>query len=121
VVTADLLLSPFSPLPPVKKGFCFAIMDPSPDLTDVQHNAAAHRYEITVAGATAVADYRDEGGRRVFSHTFVPPALRGRGLAEKLVRHALSDARARNLRVVPACSYVAKFIERNPEFKLIVD
>lgn len=87
----------------------------------VQHNAAAHRYEIVAAGATALAEYRDEDGRRVFHHTFVPPALRGRGLAEKLVRHALSDARARNLRVVPACSYVATFIERNPEFKLIVD
>jgi predicted GNAT family acetyltransferase len=87
----------------------------------LQHNAAAHRYEITADGATAVAEYHDEGGRRVFHHTFVPPALRGRGLAEKLVRQALGDARAENRRVVPACSYVATFIERNPEFKLIVD
>jgi predicted GNAT family acetyltransferase len=86
----------------------------------VRHNAPASRFEITAAGATAVAEYRDEGGRRVFHHTFVPPALRGKGLAEKLVRHALSDARAKNLRVLPACSYVAAFIEKNPEFQYIV-
>jgi predicted GNAT family acetyltransferase len=86
----------------------------------VQHNAAAKRFEITAGGATAVAEYRDEGGRRVFHHTFVPPALRGRGLAEKLVRAALSDARARNLPVVPACSYVAAFIGKNPEFHPLV-
>ena len=86
----------------------------------VQHNAAAKRFEITSGGATAVAEYRDEGGCRVFHHTFVPPALRGRGLAEKLVRAALSDARARNLPVVPACSYVTAFIARNPEFNPLV-
>ena len=95
-------------------------MNPADEST-VVHNAAAQRYEIAAGGATAVAEYWDENGRRVFHHTFVPPALRGRGLAEKLVRHALSDARAANRRVVPACSYVAAFVERNPEFKLIVD
>ena len=96
-------------------------MNSTPDAeSSVVHNAAAKRFEITSGGAMAVAEYRDEGGRRAFHHTFVPPALRGRGLAEKLVRFALSDARARNLPVVPACSYVATFIERNPEFHPLV-
>lgn len=88
------------------------------ELSSVRHNAAAHRYEVEIDGHLAVADYElGADGRQVFTHTFVPPELRGKGLAEKLVRQGLSDARAAGRKVVPACSYVAVFIERNPEFK----
>jgi predicted GNAT family acetyltransferase len=52
----------------------------------------------------------------VFTHTVVPPELRGRGIAEALVRAALADARAAGRKVVPACSYVARFMERHREF-----
>lgn len=84
--------------------------------SDVRHNESAQRYEIEIDGFLAVAEYRLEGGRQVFTHTFVPPELRGKGLAEKLVRRALEDARTAGRQVVPACSYVAVFIERNQEF-----
>jgi predicted GNAT family acetyltransferase len=82
----------------------------------VRHHAAASRYEIEIEGRLAVAEYELAGDRQVFTHTLVPPELRGRGLAEMLVRTALTDARAAGRRVVPACSYVATFIRRNPEF-----
>lgn len=81
------------------------------------HEVAARRFTIEFGGHCAELDYAREEDRVVFTHTFVPPELRGRGLAEQLVRPALAWARAEKLRVVPACSYVAKFIERNPEFK----
>jgi len=83
----------------------------------VQHNAARHRYEVTVDGHLSVCEYEDAGGRRVFTHTFVPVELRGRGIAEQLVRAALADVRTAGLKVVPACSYVARFIERHREFQ----
>ena len=90
-----------------------------PDATPVtvQHNAAARRYEAVVDGHLAMAEYQLDGDRMIFTHTFVPPELRGRGIAEKLVRPALAAARAEGRCVVPACSYVAVFIARNPEFK----
>lgn len=87
------------------------------DTPAVRHNAAANRYEIEIEGHLAVAEYVMEDGRQVFTHTLVPPELRGRGLAEALVRTALDDARAAGRKVVPACSYVAKFIERNSQFQ----
>jgi len=86
----------------------------------VVHNPAENRYEITIEDHLAVAEYVTEDGRQVFTHTLVPPELRGRGLAEALVRTALNDARAAGRRVVPACSYVARFIEKNPEFADLV-
>lgn len=83
----------------------------------VLHNRESQRFEAEVSGELCVADYTIRGEQIVFTHTFVPPALRGRGIAEKLVRVALEHARAERLRVVPACSYVAAFIARHPEFR----
>jgi predicted GNAT family acetyltransferase len=56
----------------------------------------------------------------IFTHTFVPSRLRGKGVAQKLVEVALKHAMAEKLRVDPACSYVAAFIERRPEYKVMV-
>jgi predicted GNAT family acetyltransferase len=94
----------------------------APDEIVVRHNAAAHRFETTVGEFLAVAEYEltDGDGTVVFTHTFVPGELRGRGLAEKLVRPALEWARGERRRVVPACSYVARFIERHAEFQSLV-
>lgn len=83
----------------------------------VTHNAAARRYEAVVDGHLSICEYERADGRMVFTHTVVPGELRGRGIAEKLVRAALADARAGGSKVVPACSYVAKFIERHKEYQ----
>lgn len=83
----------------------------------VTHNPAAHRYEAVVDGHLSICEYEQADGRMVFTHTVVPGELRGRGIAEKLVRAALADARAGGRKVVPACSYVAKFIERHQEYQ----
>lgn len=86
----------------------------------VQHNAAQRRFEVEIDGHLSEADYEIQGERMIFTHTFVPSELRGRGIAEKLVRAGLEYARAQKLRVVPACSYVGVFIERHAEFKSLL-
>jgi predicted GNAT family acetyltransferase len=91
-------------------------MNPPSEIV-VRHNPAAHRYEAVVDGYLSVCEYELDGGRMVFTHTLVPSELRGRGIAEQLVRMALADARAAGRKVVPACSYVAKFIERHAEYQ----
>lgn len=91
-------------------------MSSSPSVT---HNEQASRYEIAVDGFVAVAEYELQDGRQIFTHTLVPPQLRGRGLAEALVRRALDDARAAGRKVVPACSYVDVFIQRHPDYQAL--
>lgn len=83
---------------------------------EVQHNAALQRFEAQLDGKLCVAEYERRHGDLVFTHTFVPPELRGHGIAEKLVRTALEYAREQHARVVPECSYVAAFIQRHREF-----
>lgn len=83
----------------------------------VQHNDAAQRFEALVDERLSVADYRlDADGRSVtFTHTGVPPEQRGRGIAAALIAAALAWARERGLKVVPACSYVARYMQRHPD------
>ncbi len=91
-----------------------------PDLSEVRHEAAARRFVAEAAGRSAVLDYETADGILIFTHTFVPPELRGRGLAEKLVRAGLAYARETGSRVRPDCSYVAAFIARHAEFRDVV-
>ncbi|MFT3782905.1 MAG: GNAT family N-acetyltransferase [Nibricoccus sp.] len=84
--------------------------------TPVHHNPSTSRFEVNMGGATALLEYVRAGGRVTFVHTFVPPEHRGQGIAEQIVRAALEWARGEQLKVVPQCSYTARFIERHPEF-----
>lgn len=86
----------------------------------VTQNVRESRFEATVDGELCVADYDQRDGEITFTHTYVPASLRGRGIAEKLVRTALEYARAQQLRVIPACSYVAVFIQRHREYAPLV-
>lgn len=88
-------------------------LDPLP----IYHNQPAQRFEVSVDGMLSVAEYRRDGNRIIFTHTGVPPALRGHGIAAKLVRAALEYARAEHLIAVPVCWYVDAFIRRNPEYR----
>lgn len=84
---------------------------------EVTDNAARHRYELSRDGAIAHADYRRQGDTITFVHTEVPEAMAGKGIGSALVRGALDDARAKGLRVVARCPFVAAWIERHPEYR----
>jgi predicted GNAT family acetyltransferase len=86
------------------------------DTADVRDNPAATRYELDVEGQTAFLDYRRAAGAVDLRHTEVPEALRGRGLANVLVKRALDDARAAGLAVVPTCPVVRAYVRRHPEY-----
>lgn len=79
----------------------------------IAHNAAASRFETIVDGHLCVADYHLDDGVMTMTHTLVPPALEGRGIAAALVAAALAHARTAGLRVRPACSYVARYMQRH--------
>jgi hypothetical protein len=53
----------------------------------------------------------------IFYHTYVPPQLRGRGIAQKIIKAGMDYAVEKKLRVIPTCSAVAGFINRYPEYE----
>ncbi|RAI44030.1 GNAT family N-acetyltransferase [Rhodoplanes roseus] len=87
---------------------------------EVRDNAAQARFELDADGQLAVAYYRLSGDVITFTHTEVPRALRGQGIASRLVRGALDSAKDRGLAVVPACSFVADFIKRHPDYRALL-
>jgi uncharacterized protein len=91
-------------------------MSDSPDDVAVTHRADPGRFEARVQGQLCRADYHLIDGVMWLTHTEVPPALEGRGIAAQLVQAALEHARAQGLRVKPACSYVRVYLKRHPEY-----
>jgi predicted GNAT family acetyltransferase len=81
------------------------------------HNAAQQRFELDVDGQTVFTEYRLSPGTMTLFHTLTPPALRGRGLAAKVVQAALDHARREGLKVVPLCWYVSSHIEAHPDLR----
>ncbi len=90
------------------------------DASPVRQNTALSRFELIEDEATAVAYYRRAGDVMTFTHTEVPRQFRGRGIASRLIHGALEAARAEKLKVVPACSFVARYIAQHPEFRDLV-
>jgi predicted GNAT family acetyltransferase len=79
-------------------------------------NASAHRYELEEDGAIAFADYRDErDGRRALTHFETPEALRGRGVAGRLMEHILAEVRGNGTKLHARCPFAVTYLERNPK------
>lgn len=85
-----------------------------------RHNAQAERFELDLADDTAYIEYVRLPEVLVLTHTHVPKAYEGRGIGSELVRATLEDIRTQRLRIVPQCVFVARYIERHPEWAEIV-
>lgn len=86
--------------------------------SDIRNNEEKSQFETTVDGHVALTAYDlEEPDRIVFTHTDVPEALAGRGIAGEIVKFGLDYAREKKLTVVPQCTYVASYIKRHPEYQ----
>ena len=81
----------------------------------VTHDTARQRFETTVDDQLCVADYQLRGQVMWMTHTGVPSAVGGRGIAAELVRVALAWAEEQGYTVEPSCSYVEVYMRRHPE------
>ena len=83
----------------------------------IDHQSDRQRFVAIVEGQECVVDYQISGNTMTITHTGVPASLGGRGIASQLARFALDVAKREGWRVVPACSYVAAWIEKHPEYQ----
>ena len=81
----------------------------------IEHLPGQGRFQTRVDGQLCVADYRLSGGVMSVTHTEVPAALQGRGIAAALVQALLDHAGAQGLKVRPLCSYARAYMRRHPE------
>ncbi|MFW7340027.1 GNAT family N-acetyltransferase [Pollutimonas sp. H1-120] len=86
----------------------------------VQHNLAQQRFEWIEDGMLSVLDYQLQNGVMAITHTGVPEAVGGRGIAADLAKAALDTAREQGWSVRPLCSYVAAYIRRHKQYEDLV-
>jgi predicted GNAT family acetyltransferase len=83
-------------------------------MPEVLHLTGENRFVVRHQGDEAVLAYRvmgKDGAKTIdFYSTYVPPAYRGQGFAEKLVRAGLKWAKEEGYEIHASCWYVAKFL-----------
>lgn len=95
----------------------------STDPASAPTNAIQHddkRFVTSVDGIEAYLDYHREGEWMVITHTVVPDAIGGRGIASQLTHAAFEHAREQGWNVRPACAYAAAWAERHPEYSQLL-
>lgn len=83
----------------------------------IEHDRDAKRFRTAVDGQEAELEYDRVDGWMVITHTRVPDAISGQGVASQLMRRAFDTAREEGLQVRPMCSYAAAWAERHPEVR----
>lgn len=78
-------------------------------------NRAASRFEAELDGQLAIIEYTLHDGVLTLTHTEVPPAFQGKGVASRLIGFALAAARQDALKVVPQCPMVGSYMQRHAE------
>lgn len=79
------------------------------------HNEPASQYEYHIDGHIAYITYDDQNGDMHLTHTIVPEALAGKGLAKALLEDVLQQIKKDNKKAVAKCSYIVKYLEKNPK------
>lgn len=82
----------------------------------IKHNPPAHRFETRVDDHECVLDYKLDGDVMTLTHTGVPQAAAGLGIASALVEAALTTARSKAWKVIPTCSYASRWMDKHHEF-----
>jgi len=80
------------------------------------HNESESKYEYHIGEHIAYITYdEDANGDMHLTHTIVPDALSGQGLARTLLEDVLEEFKKNNKKAVAQCSYIVKYQEKHPE------
>ena len=82
----------------------------------IEHEISKHRFSTTVEDYLCVLEYELADAVMTITHTRVPQAVGGKGIAADLTQVALDTARQNAWRIVPQCSYAEVYIKRHPEY-----
>ena len=83
----------------------------------IEQNPGQLRFQWTEDGILSVLDYQLHDGVMIITHTGVPEAVGGRGIAADMTKAALEKAREEGWTVRPLCSYAAAYIRRNKQYQ----
>ncbi len=93
-----------------------------PEYEDIalKKNEVAKQFEMEVDGLKAIIAYQEHHFTITLTHTEVPPALEGKGVATAIIEKTLSYLEKNHYRLIPLCPFVVAYIKRHPEWKMIL-
>ena len=84
---------------------------------ELRKNDADRHYELVVDGdVVGHIEWVDEGDVIDLPHTIVDPAHGGKGYGGLLAKYALDDVRAQGKKARPTCPFIARYIDRHPDY-----
>ena len=101
-----------APANTVETGIRIAI-PPATDIGDVTDNTTQSRFELNVDGHVAYLEYERTPNTLTLLHTEVPPEIRGRHIADRLVEAALAIGRSEGRRLVVICPFARAYLRRH--------
>ncbi len=84
-------------------------------MSTISHDQNATQFTTEVDGHRSELDYTLSDGVMTITHTRVPQAIGGRGIAAELMRTAVQFATEHGWSINPACSYAATYMGRHPQ------
>jgi predicted GNAT family acetyltransferase len=73
-------------------------------------------------GQSARLTFVETGPDRIaIDYSFVPPEYRGKGVALKLIKKAVEDARTQGFKITPICGYVAAEFRHHPQWADVLE
>ena len=94
--------------------------DTNKEAIAIVDNPEETRFEADIDGHIAFVSYLRRDDTIFFTHTEVPQELEGRGIGSALARAVLDRARAEHWKVVARCPFIAKYVERHPEYQSLI-
>ncbi len=86
----------------------------------IENNKEQNRFQAKVGNSSAFLEYELTEGTIVLLHTEVPKELEGKGLGSKVVKAALEYAERQDLKVIPTCPFVSRYIEKHDVYEKLV-
>ena len=82
-----------------------------------EDGASGGAYIVRIEGHEARMTFSRASERLIIiDHTEVPEGLRGRGVGDRLVRHAVEEARAAGTKIFPLCPFAAAQFRKHAEY-----
>jgi len=88
---------------------------------EILHDIQKQKFYVVVDGLESHLEYVKMENVLNLIHTYVPNALRGKGIAGEVVKAALTYAEENELKIIPSCSYVDMYFQRHPEYEDLLD
>ncbi|MDR2038905.1 MAG: N-acetyltransferase [Bacteroidales bacterium] len=85
------------------------------------NNTEERQYEFHIDDYVPRIEYmRSTNGEVYLTHTEVPPAIEGKGIASLLTEKTLCDIEQQGFRLIPLCPFVVDYIRKHPEWKRLM-